>query len=91
MKKIMVLLFLMVVWTIGIYEGDCTAAVFLTVITFLVFLYVCNKEKLPSHKIDSIPVSIVIGIFLGIISSFFILALLHKFNTADFNPDKEKS
>ena len=28
----MVLLFLMVVWTIGIYEGDCTAAVFLTVI-----------------------------------------------------------
>lgn len=45
-------------------------AVFLTVITFLVFLYVCNKEKLPSHKIDSIPVSILIGIFLGIISSF---------------------
>ena len=45
-------------------------AVFLTVITFLVFLYVCNKDKLPSHKIDSIPVSIVIGVFLGIISSF---------------------
>ena len=41
-----------------------------TVITFLVFLYVCNKEKLPSHQIDSIPVSIVIGVFLGVISSF---------------------
>lgn len=45
-------------------------AVFLTIITFLVFLYVCNKNKLPSKHIDSIWVSIIIGIFLGIISSF---------------------
>ena len=45
-------------------------AVFLTIITFLVFLYVCNKDKLPSHKIDSISLSVVIGVFLGIISSF---------------------
>ena len=45
-------------------------AVFLTLITFLVFLYVCNKDKLPSHKIDSVGISVLIGIFLGIISSF---------------------
>ena len=45
-------------------------AVFLTLITCLVFLYICNKDKLPSKKIDSITVSVIIGIFLGIISSF---------------------
>lgn len=45
-------------------------AVFLTLITILVFLYICNKDKLPSKKIDSILVSVIIGIFLGIISSF---------------------
>ena len=45
-------------------------AVFLTVITIGVFLYVCNKEKLPSKNVKSITAAIVIGIFLGIISSF---------------------
>ena len=43
---------------------------FLTVITIGVFLYVCNKEKLPSKNVKSITAAIVIGIFLGIISSF---------------------
>ena len=32
MKKIIFLLFLVAVWSLGIYEGDCTAAVFLSVI-----------------------------------------------------------
>lgn len=32
MKKFLFLVFLMVVWTIGIDEGNCTAAVSLTVI-----------------------------------------------------------
>lgn len=45
-------------------------AVCLTVITFGVFLYVCNKDKLPSKHIDNLGVSVIIGIFLGIISSF---------------------
>ncbi len=45
-------------------------SIFLTLITFLVYIYICNKEKLPSHKIDSIPLSIIIGVSLGVISSF---------------------
>lgn len=45
-------------------------AVFLTVITIGVFLYVCNKDKLPSKNVKNISVAVVIGIFLGIISSF---------------------
>ena len=45
-------------------------AVCLTVITFGVFLYVCNKDKLPSKKIGNVMVTALIGIFLGIISSF---------------------
>lgn len=45
-------------------------AIFLTVITFLVFVYICKKDQLPSKNIDSIFVSIIIGVFLGIISSF---------------------
>jgi len=42
----------------------------LTVITIGVFLYVCNKDKLPSMRVKN-PLGIaVIGIFLGVISSF---------------------
>lgn len=43
---------------------------FLTIITIGVFLYVCNKDRLPSKHIDNIGASILIGILLGIISSF---------------------
>lgn len=45
-------------------------AVFLTLITIGVFLYVCNKDKLPSKNVKSIFAAVIIGIFLGIISSF---------------------
>jgi len=45
-------------------------AIFLTLITIGVFLYVCNKDKLPSKKIKNLFVTIVIGLFLGVISSF---------------------
>ncbi|MCR5784989.1 MAG: sulfite exporter TauE/SafE family protein [Eubacterium sp.] len=45
-------------------------AVFLTVITFCVFLYVSNKDKLPSKNITNSFVIIIIGACLGIISSF---------------------
>ena len=45
-------------------------AVFLTLITIGVFLYVCNKDKLPSKNVKNIFAAVVIGIFLGIISSF---------------------
>ena len=45
-------------------------AVFLTLITTGVFVYVCNKDKLPSKNVKSFWAAIVIGIFLGIISSF---------------------
>ena len=45
-------------------------AVCLTVITTGVLVYVCNKDKLPSKHVDNFFVAIIIGIFLGIISSF---------------------
>lgn len=45
-------------------------ALCLTVITFGVFLYVCNKDKLPSEHVENIAAAIIIGIFLGVISSF---------------------
>lgn len=45
-------------------------AIFLTLITIGVFLYVCNKDKLPSKNVKNIFAAVVIGIFLGIISSF---------------------
>lgn len=45
-------------------------AIFLTLITIGVFLYVCNKDKLPSKNVKNIAAAVVIGIFLGIISSF---------------------
>lgn len=38
MKKFLFLVFLVAVWSIGIYEGDCTAAVFLTVIPLCQFI-----------------------------------------------------
>ena len=45
-------------------------AVCLTVITFGVFLYVCNKSKLPARHVTNPVGIIVIGICLGVISSF---------------------
>lgn len=45
-------------------------AVFLTLITIGVFVYVCNKDKLPSKNVKSVLAAVIIGIFLGIISSF---------------------
>ena len=45
-------------------------ATFLTIITIGVFLYVCNKDKLPSKHVDNFLVAVIIGVFLGIISSF---------------------
>lgn len=45
-------------------------AIVLTFINFLVFLYVCKKNQLPSKNIDSILVSVFIGVFLGMISAF---------------------
>lgn len=45
-------------------------AIFLTIITIGVFLYVCNKDKLPSKHVDNFFVAILIGVFLGVISSF---------------------
>jgi len=45
-------------------------AIFLTLITIGVFVYICNKDKLPSKHVDNFGVAVIIGIFLGIISSF---------------------
>ncbi len=45
-------------------------ASFLTIITIGVFVYVCNKNKLPSKHVENFGVAVVIGIFLGVISSF---------------------
>ncbi len=45
-------------------------AVCLTLVNLGVFLYVCNKEKLPSHHVNNIFVIIIIGIILSVISSF---------------------
>jgi len=45
-------------------------AIALTIITIGVFLYVCNKNKLPSHRVSNLIITVLIGIFLGIISSF---------------------
>jgi len=40
-----------------------TQAVFLTLITIGVFLYVCNKDKLPSKNVKNIIAAVIIGIF----------------------------
>lgn len=42
----------------------------LTVINFGVFLYVCNKDKLPSKHVKNFAVAVAIGVFLGLSSSF---------------------
>lgn len=45
-------------------------AILLTLITFGVFIYVCNKSRLPSKQVTN-PISIIIvGTCLGVISSF---------------------
>lgn len=51
--------------TLGAVQAACLA-----VITFAVLLYICNKEKIPSLRVESIWLSILIGTFLGVISSF---------------------
>ena len=45
-------------------------AILLTIFTFGVFLYVCNKDKLPSKRVTNLFAAVVIGVILGIISSF---------------------
>lgn len=45
-------------------------SVALTVITIGVFLYVCNKNRLPSKHVSNLAAVVVIGVFLGVISSF---------------------
>lgn len=45
-------------------------AIFLVSITICVFLYILNKDKIKSRKINSIGICIVIGTVLGVISSF---------------------
>ncbi len=45
-------------------------AICLTIITFGVYLYVCNKDKLPSMHVKNVMAAVIIGIFLGVISSF---------------------
>lgn len=45
-------------------------ALALTVITALVLLYVCKKDRMRSMKVQSIPVALFIGICLGVISTF---------------------
>ncbi|MCI6017616.1 MAG: sulfite exporter TauE/SafE family protein [Clostridiales bacterium] len=45
-------------------------AICLTLITFGVFLYICNKNKLPSMHVNNLLAAVVIGVFLGVISSF---------------------
>lgn len=45
-------------------------ASFLAVITFGVYLYVSNKDKLPSKNVKNPVTAIIIGICLGVISSF---------------------
>lgn len=42
----------------------------LTIITIGVFVYVCNKDRLPSLQVRNVAVTALIGILLGIISSF---------------------
>ena len=46
------------------------SAIFLTIITIGVFLYVCNKDKLPSKHLTNPLAIAAAGIGLGIISSF---------------------
>lgn len=45
-------------------------AVILTIITAAVLLYICKKDRLISLRVDSIPLALVIGTVLGVISSF---------------------
>lgn len=45
-------------------------SIVLTIITIGVFVYVCNKDRLPSLQVRNIAVTALIGILLGIISSF---------------------
>lgn len=45
-------------------------AICLTQVNLGVFIYVCNKKKLPSYQVQNIAVTIVIGIILSVISSF---------------------
>ncbi len=45
-------------------------AICLTAITFGVFLYVCNKDGLPTKHIENWGAAVMIGIFWGMISSF---------------------
>lgn len=50
---------------VGAVQAACLLA-----ITFLTFLYTLNKDKIKGYRISNIPACVVIGIILGIFSSF---------------------
>lgn len=51
MKKIMFLLILACVWALGIYEGNCTVAVFLSLIPLCQLIEIaCAIIKWQAHK-----------------------------------------
>ena len=50
---------------LGAVQAAC-----LTVITAAVLLYICKKDRLKSMHVDSLPLALVIGTVLGVISSF---------------------
>ena len=51
MKKIVFLLFLICVWALGIYEGNCNAAVLLSLIPLCQLIEIaCAIIKWQSHK-----------------------------------------
>lgn len=56
------------------FENESTLgliqAVLLSILNILVFIYICKKDKLKSYHTESIPVALIIGLALGMISSF---------------------
>lgn len=47
-----------------------TQAACLAVITIGVFLYLCKKDQLPTKQVKNLPLTLIMGILLGVISSF---------------------
>lgn len=51
MKKLLYVIFLVAVWSLGIYEGDCTAAVFLSLLPLFQILEIAVATlKWQIHK-----------------------------------------
>jgi uncharacterized membrane protein YfcA len=51
--------------TLGAFQAIC-----LIIIMFVVFVYTSKKDELPSMQVKSLPAIVLIGFFLGVISSF---------------------